>query len=92
VLKLISKKLLQGGKEMASKLYEALLAVYRDIDLQNVEGGSDELNLMVQEALTEAESLGLCLPEKGEIAVNLTGWEYILSYGYSLNLYSKWAG
>ena len=35
---------------------EALLAVYQDIDIQNVEGGSDELNIMVQEALSEDES------------------------------------
>jgi len=40
---------------MESVLYKALLAVYQDIELQNVEGGSDELNIQVQEALAEAE-------------------------------------
>ena len=35
----------------APDLYKALLAVYTDIELQNVEGGSDELNIIVQEAL-----------------------------------------
>lgn len=35
---------------------DALKAVYRDIELQNVPGGSCELNLMVQDALfTKAE-------------------------------------
>ena len=33
------------------RLVKALEAVYKDIDLQNVAGGSDELNLMVQAAL-----------------------------------------
>lgn len=37
----------------APELYEALLAVYKDIELQNVEGGSDELNTMVSKALAE---------------------------------------
>ena len=36
------------------KTYKALLAVYQDIDLQNV--GSDELNIQVQQALEEYES------------------------------------
>jgi hypothetical protein len=44
--------------EERDKLYEALIAVYQDIELQNVEGGSDELNIMVGNALA------LC--EKGE--------------------------
>lgn len=35
-------------------LYEALLAVYKDIELQNVDGGSDELNIIVQQALAKA--------------------------------------
>lgn len=39
----------------APKLYEALLAVYKDIDLQNVQGGSDELNILVQQAIAEVE-------------------------------------
>ncbi len=33
------------------ELYEALLAIYQDVELQNVEGGSDELNIRVQQAL-----------------------------------------
>ena len=33
------------------KLYEALLAVYTGISLQDVEGGSSELNIRVQQAL-----------------------------------------
>lgn len=36
-------------------LVAALQAVYRDIELQNVPGGSDELNLMVQAALERVE-------------------------------------
>lgn len=36
---------------MECKLFRALLAVYQDIELQNVEGGSAELNILVQEAL-----------------------------------------
>ena len=36
-------------------LLEALLAVYADIELQNVEGGSAELNVMVSSALAKAE-------------------------------------
>jgi len=39
----------------APDLLEALKAVYADIELQNVEGGSDELNLMVQMAISKAE-------------------------------------
>ncbi len=38
----------------APQLLEALQAVYKDIELQNVKGGSDELNLMVQEAIKAA--------------------------------------
>ncbi len=37
------------------QLLAALKAVYQDIELQNVPGGSCELNLMVQEALALAE-------------------------------------
>jgi len=33
------------------QLFEALQAVYKDIELNNVKGGSDELNLLVQQAL-----------------------------------------
>lgn len=36
-------------------IYKALLAVYGDIELQNVKGGSEELNLQVQQALEKAE-------------------------------------
>lgn len=32
-------------------LYNALMAVYSDIDIANVKGGSDELNAMVSAAL-----------------------------------------
>lgn len=39
----------------APDMYEALLAVYQDIELQNVDGGSAELNLIVQKALAKAE-------------------------------------
>ncbi len=42
---------------ISKKLYEALLAVYKDIELQNVKGGSDELNMMVQGALKMGEKL-----------------------------------
>ena len=38
---------------MEKQLYDALLAVYQDIELQNVEGGSDELNIQVQQALEQ---------------------------------------
>lgn len=41
----------------APELLEALLAVYADIELQNVKGGSDELNLMVQAAIAKVEGL-----------------------------------
>ena len=40
------------------ELLEALQAVYSDIELQNVKGGSDELNFIVQQALAKAESEG----------------------------------
>ena len=36
-------------------LYEALMAVYKDIELQNVKNGSDELNIIVQQALAKVE-------------------------------------
>jgi hypothetical protein len=36
-------------------LREALKAVYQDIELNNVKGGSDELNIMVQEALNKVK-------------------------------------
>ena len=36
-------------------LVEALEAVYSDIELQNVKGGSDELNMLVQTALAQAK-------------------------------------
>ena len=36
-------------------LLEALQAVYADLELQNVKGGSDELNIMVQKALAKGE-------------------------------------
>ena len=36
-------------------LLEACKAVYQDIELQNVKGGSDELNIMVQQAIAQAE-------------------------------------
>lgn len=38
----------------APELLEALEAVYQDIELQNVNGGSDELNFMVQKAISKA--------------------------------------
>ncbi len=43
-------------KEKLEALHKALLAVYSDIELQNVEGGSDELNNMVIQALELMES------------------------------------
>jgi len=36
-------------------LLSALKKVYSDIELQNVEGGSNELNFIVQEAIEKAE-------------------------------------
>ena len=39
--------------ERVEPLIEALLAVYTEIELQNVPGGSGELNLLVQEALAK---------------------------------------
>lgn len=41
--------------EVAPELYEALLAVYRDIDLQSVDGGSDELNILVQQVIAKVK-------------------------------------
>jgi len=41
--------------EIIEMLYETLLAVYSDIDISNVQGGSDELNVMVNKALEEKE-------------------------------------
>lgn len=37
------------------ELLEALKAVYTDIELQNVQGGCNELNFMVQQAIAKAE-------------------------------------
>ena len=42
-------------EESHSVLLAALQAVYSDIELQNVEGGSAELNLIVQAALVKAK-------------------------------------
>lgn len=39
----------------APQMYEALLAVYEDIHLDLVQGGSNELNIKVQQALAKAE-------------------------------------
>lgn len=39
----------------APDLYEALKAVYKDIELNNVKGGSDELNVMVSSVLARVE-------------------------------------
>ena len=52
----INKKGDKGMKEKLEALHKALLAVYSDIELQNVEGGSDELNNMVIQALELMES------------------------------------
>jgi len=38
----------------APDLLNALMAVYQDIELQNAEGGSDELNVLVQNAINKA--------------------------------------
>lgn len=38
------------------QLLVALKAVYQDIELQNVPGGSDELNVLVQEAIALVET------------------------------------
>ncbi len=40
----------------APELYRALVAVYGDIELQNVKGGSDELNAIVCEALRKVDT------------------------------------
>ena len=40
---------------MHDELLEALRAVYKDMELQNVTGGSDELNGIVQAAIANAE-------------------------------------
>jgi len=42
-------------KNKINALLEACKAVYQDIELQNVKGGSDELNIMVQQAISLAE-------------------------------------
>ena len=39
----------------APDLYQALLAVYQDIDIPNTLGGSSELDISVQQALAKAE-------------------------------------
>ena len=41
--------------EAAPELYRTLKAVYADIELQNVEGGSDELNFLVHQILALVE-------------------------------------
>lgn len=41
--------------QLEKELRRILLAVYQDIELQNVEGGSEELNLMVSEVLAKTE-------------------------------------
>ena len=41
--------------EAAPELYRTLKAVYADIELQNVKGGSDELNFLVQQVLAQVE-------------------------------------
>ena len=38
----------------APDLLEALLAVYQDIEIQDVPGGSDELNFLVQQSIKKA--------------------------------------
>ena len=43
--------------DLFPELLEALQAVYADIELQNVSGGSDELNLQVQAVLAKAEAI-----------------------------------
>lgn len=48
-------ELLNTSESLNAELLEALQAVYRDIELQNVVGGSDELNTMVQAAIAKAE-------------------------------------
>lgn len=45
-----------GKKSANDDLVNALMAVYTDIELNNVKGGSDELNVMVQKALSKATS------------------------------------
>lgn len=45
----------QAVADTIKDMYEALLSVYSDIELQNVAGGSDELNIMVQQALAKAD-------------------------------------
>ena len=41
--------------KLEKELRKILLAIYEDIELQNVEGGSEELNIMVSEALAKTE-------------------------------------
>jgi len=47
-----------GNINEESMQLKALKAVYQDIELQNVKGGSDELNVMVQQAIALAEPKG----------------------------------
>ena len=47
----------QRLEENKYEMWEALLAVYKDIELQDVEGGSDELNQMVRGVLMKIERL-----------------------------------
>ena len=42
--------------KLEKELRRILLAVYQDIELQNVKGGSEELSLMVSEALAKTET------------------------------------
>ncbi len=45
----------QTVAESIKDMYEALKAIYQDVDLQNIDGGSDELNILTQKALAKAE-------------------------------------
>ena len=51
---LVAEKEIERLKKINADLLEALKAVYNDIEVQNVKGGSDELNLVVQEAIKKA--------------------------------------
>ena len=56
------------AKAEDAPLLEALQAVYTDVELQNMPGGSEELNLLVQAAIAQALASGqaLQLEEQGE--------------------------
>lgn len=41
--------------KLEKELRRILLAVYQDIELQNVKGGSEELNTMVSKALAKTD-------------------------------------